>query len=51
MVANKPLNLYPTLHSMSDVVSYAQSLLPIMDNNTLMTLLHVCRNTVLKEQL
>lgn len=43
------LPVYPTLGSLTDVINYAESCLPIMDANLLTVVLMTYHNTLLKE--
>lgn len=45
-----PMSLFPTMGSMQEVIDYAESQLPITNKNTLMTILMVTQNTILKVQ-
>jgi hypothetical protein len=47
--APQPKPLFPTLGSTQEVVDLAKSQLPIMDNNTLLTVLGTYHNTLLNE--
>lgn len=43
------MGLFPTMNSLEDVVSLAESKLPIKDSNDLRTILFTYHNTLLKE--
>ena len=43
-----PMELFPTLGSLQDVVHYGESKLPITDKNELFALLMTYHNTILK---
>lgn len=43
-----PMELFPTMGSIQDVVDYAESKLPITDKNDMFSLLMTMQNTVLK---
>jgi len=44
-----PLDLFPALDTIQDVVALAQSQLPIHHHNQITTLLRIYHNTLLKE--
>lgn len=45
-----PSNLFPTMNSSQELIDYATSLLPITDKNTVINIIMVTQNTILKLQ-
>jgi len=43
-------SLFPTMNSIQEVIDYAEAQLPVTNKNTLMTILMVFQNTLIKLQ-